>query len=169
MCRRVREALTELALPVRVRPCPRDGRRFRPEAIYKAGRARFPFLVDPNTGLETTESEQIVAYLYETYGESKAPRWLLGPGFVLTSQLASLARGGAGFRARSSVAPERELILYGDEADPAARLVREQLCELEIPYLRVPGPLRFVDPSTGSELEDVDSILAHLGRYASAA
>jgi hypothetical protein len=169
MCRRVREALTELALPVEVRPCPREGTRFRPEAIDKVGRARFPFLIDPNTGMETTESDRIVAYLYETYGDGDAPSWLFGPSFVLTSQLASLTRGGSGFRARPSVEPDMPLVLYGDEADPAARLVRERLCELELPYLRLPGELRLVDPNTNADLDDLQYILAHLTRWASAA
>ncbi len=169
MCRRVREALSELALPVEVRPCPREGTRFRPEAIERVGRARFPFLVDPNTGHQTTESDRIVAYLYETYGDGDAPSWLVGPSFALTSQLASMARGIAGFRARPSYVPERPLVLYGDEADPEARLVRERLSELEIPYLRLPGALRLVDPNTDTDLADVSRILGHLGKWALAA
>jgi hypothetical protein len=169
MCRRVREAFSELALPVEVRPCPRGGTRFRPEAVEKVGRARFPFLIDPNTGVETTESDRIVTYLYETYGDGEAPpTWLFGPSFVLTSQLASMSRGTSGFRARPSVAPEEPLVLHGDEADPAARLVRERLCELELPYLRLPGELRLVDPNTNADLRELPYILAHLTRWVSA-
>ena len=164
-CRRVREALTELDLPVRVRPSPYGGERFRPEVVARVGRARFPFLVDPNTGVEMTESDEIVAYLYATYGDGSVPAWLVGPRFLVTSQLASMLRGTAGGWARASRPPEHELRLIGDEADPAARRVRERLCELELPYLREPGRLRFMDAELDGELTDVEAILAHLARY----
>ncbi len=39
-----------LDLDVQVRPSPRDGVRWRPEAVKLGGKSMFPFLVDPNTG-----------------------------------------------------------------------------------------------------------------------
>lgn len=39
-----------LDLDVEVRPCPRNGDRWRPEVVQRGGRSQFPFLVDPNTG-----------------------------------------------------------------------------------------------------------------------
>ena len=46
----VREAISLLDLDVMVRPSPRDGVVWRPQAVEKGGKAMFPFLVDPNTG-----------------------------------------------------------------------------------------------------------------------
>ena len=60
-CRKVREALTRLDLDAEIRPCPRGGRRFRPELVARGGKAQFPYLVDPNAGLELYESNDIKA------------------------------------------------------------------------------------------------------------
>src|SRR5690625_5279281 len=62
-CRLVREALTELDLDVVIYPCPKGGNRFRPKVQELGGRQQFPFLVDPNTGVEMFESADIIAYL----------------------------------------------------------------------------------------------------------
>ena len=45
------------------------------------------------------------------------------------------ARGLRGSQARPSKAPAKPLELYSFESSPYSRLVRERLCELEIPYL----------------------------------
>jgi glutaredoxin len=161
-CRRVREALTDLALPVEVRPCPRRGERFRPEAIERSGKRQFPFLIDPNAGVELLDSERIVQHLYDTYGRGGVPGWLRGAGFALTSQLASLARGSAGMHARASREPARPLQLRCNESDPAARRVRELLCELELPHVRTPGALRLDDPHSGESSSDVQHALGWL-------
>lgn len=42
--------MTILDLDVLVRPCPKDGATWRPQAIAQGGKRQFPFLVDPNTG-----------------------------------------------------------------------------------------------------------------------
>ena len=95
MCRRVREAIDHLELAVEIRPCPRGGTRFRPEAIERSGIAQFPFLIDPNTGDEILDSMRIVEHLYATYGDGRVPGWLTGAGFQVRSNLASLFRLGA--------------------------------------------------------------------------
>lgn len=153
-CRLVREALTELDLDAGIYPCPRDGQRFRPEVEQRGGKQQFPFLVDPNTGLEMYESIEIIAYLYETYGERGLPlKWRFGNLQKLNSALASTFRPVSGLNAVSSNPPEQLLELYSFEASPFARPVREMLCELEIPYILrscgrsrldewVPPPLR---------------------------
>jgi hypothetical protein len=46
----VREAISILDLDVIVRPCPRDGDVWRPQAIQEGGKSQFPYLKDPNTG-----------------------------------------------------------------------------------------------------------------------
>ncbi|MFC6330731.1 glutathione S-transferase N-terminal domain-containing protein, partial [Alloalcanivorax gelatiniphagus] len=51
------------------------------------------------------------------------------------SVAASLPRAGHGLRARDAEVPEQPLILYSFEGSPFARLVRERLCELQLPYL----------------------------------
>ncbi len=132
-CRRVRAALSELDLEAEIRPCPKGGARFRPEVARRGGKAQFPFLVDPATGAELYESSEIVAYLYDRYGDGRPPL-TLGPVGLLPFQLTSVARGLAGVRVRPSSAPARPLELWSFEASPYCRLVRETLCELELPY-----------------------------------
>ena len=51
------------------------------------------------------------------------------------ASLASTLRGSKGKHVRPGKAPERPLELYSFEASPYTRLIRETLCELEIPYL----------------------------------
>lgn len=146
-CRMLRSALTELDLDVMIYPCPKSGRRFRPRAITLGGKAQFPFLHDPNTGARLYESAEIAAYLARTYGghlrgESPMLRELSLAG----SMAASALRAHRGMRTRPSRAPEQPLVLYSFEASPYSRLVREVLCELELPYLlRNTGKARWSD------------------------
>jgi glutathione S-transferase len=135
-CRKVREALTVLDLDARVYPCPKGGTRFRPELERRGGKSQFPYLVDPNTGKEMYESDEIVRYLFQEYGAESVPL-LLGAGILTdaTAMLASAWRPGLGLRARSSRAPEQPLELYSFEASPFCRIAREALCSLELPYL----------------------------------
>lgn len=137
-CRLVREALTELDLDAIIRPCPRGGRRFRPIAQEIAGRSQFPLLVDPNTGVSLLDSREIISYLYETYCENRQPKTLIGQtADTVRSQLGSLPRVTRGLNAgaQGHAEPTENLILYSFEASPYSRLVREKLCELELPYL----------------------------------
>ena len=135
-CRLVREALTELDLDAEILPCPKGGERFRPEVVERGGKAQFPYLVDPNTGEEMYESLDIVAYLFETYGQRKLPlKWRAGRLQTVGSMLASAPRLKSGTRIRTSQMPEFLLELYSFESSPYARPVRELLCEMEIPYI----------------------------------
>lgn len=135
-CRKVREALSILDLEADVHPCPKGGERFRPEVVRRGGKAQFPWLVDPNTGAEMYESDEIVRYLFERYGNGSV-HWTLAlaPLATATAMLASLPRPGAGGRVRPSRQPARPLELWSFEASPFCRIVRERLCELEIPYV----------------------------------
>lgn len=134
-CRLVREAATDLHLDLDIRPCPKGGTRFRDEAARRAGRTQFPLLIDDNTGVVMLESSAIVAYLYRTYGRGPVPR-AYQPGRLnrLTSVMATATRPVRGLRAHPSTAPQQPLALWSFEASPYSRLVRERLCELEIPY-----------------------------------
>jgi len=175
-CRRVREALTELDLEVLVRPCPKGGERFRPEVLARGGQEQFPYLVDPDRGVALYESSDIVAHLGREYGSGAAPTASgVGTRSTLALVVSGLGRGAAGSRARASVAPARPLVLYGFEAQPESRLVRETLCELELEWcLRPAAPgsarrdgralPRLVDPNTASELVGWRPIVRHLER-----
>ncbi len=134
-CRKVREALSILDLGALIRPCPRGGSRFREELIRRGGKAQLPYLVDPNSGVEMYESAEITRYLFRRYGDGRVPRALaLGPLTDLTSMLVSALRPGRGVFYRGARAPERALSLYGYEASPSCRIVRELLSSLELPY-----------------------------------
>jgi len=146
-CRIVREALTELDLDALIRPCPHGGERFIPELVAKGGEYQVPYLHDPTTNVWMYESADIIAYLFTTYGDGTVPlRWRAAALQQLGSGLAGLWRAGRGSRARASVAPAQPLELYSFEASPYARLVRERLSELELPYV-----LRSVGRSTPSD------------------
>lgn len=135
-CRLVREALTELDLDAEIYPCPKGGERFRPEVVERGGKAQFPYLVDPNTGEELYESLDIVAYLFEIYGERDLPlKWKAGALQTLGSMLASAPRMGETMHAVFSRQPEYLLELYSFESSPFARPVREMMCNMELPYI----------------------------------
>lgn len=135
-CRLVREALTELDLDVLVLPCPKNGERFRPQLVERGGKAQFPYLVDPNTGVEMYESLDIVGYLFATYGGGELPlKWKLGRAQTIGSMLASAPRLNHGMQAATGREPTELLELYSFESSPYARVVREKLCAMEVPYI----------------------------------
>ncbi len=133
-CRKVREALTAFDLDARIYPSPPGGTRYRDVAIKLGGKSQFPLLVDPNTARQMYESDEIIKYLAETYGDGSIPLTLrLGPLTNVRSFMASIARP-LRLRASGSRAPEQPLELYSFEASPFCRIAREALCKLEIPY-----------------------------------
>jgi glutathione S-transferase len=66
-CRKVRETLSELDLTYSVRNVPKGSPK-RAELEERGGKVQVPYLIDPNTGTEMYESDEIVAYLEEHYG-----------------------------------------------------------------------------------------------------
>jgi len=66
-CRKVREALSELDLRYLVRNVPKGSPK-RAELLRRGGKVQVPYLIDPNTGRELYESDDIVAYLDAQYG-----------------------------------------------------------------------------------------------------
>lgn len=179
-CRKVREMLTTLDLDAAIFPCPKGGTRFRPE-VEKHGKTQFPFMVDPNTGTELFESDDIIRYLAERYGDGTIPLSLrMGPLTVLSGSAGSLLRFPRGTRARASRMPEGPLELYGYECSPYSRIVREALCELELPYVlhnlargsskreefkKLSGKMQvpwLVDPNTGTALFESAEIVKYL-------
>ena len=134
-CRKVREALSILDLEAMIYPCPREGKRFRPIVQERGGKLQFPYLVDPNSGISLYESNEIVHYLFRTYGDGDVPLLLrLGPLTTASAMGATLWRVGLGHFARPSRAPAKPLELWSFEASPFCRIVREELSVLEIPY-----------------------------------
>jgi glutathione S-transferase len=179
-CRKVREALSELDLEAMIYPCPKGGTDFRPKVVEMGGKPQFPYMVDPNTGERMYESDDIVAYLFETYGGRGPSALLRGPLASATSMVASLFRPLGGLQARRARRPAQPLELYSFEISPYCRIVRETLCELEIPYLlhnvakgspsrpafiersgRMMVPY-LVDPNTGRQLFESADIRAYL-------
>lgn len=145
-CRIVRETLTELDIDVLIRPCPKGGTRFRPQAEALGGKAQFPLLSDPNTDEVLYESAAIVAHLRHHYGRRTAKTHMGGSLAFGGSVAASALRRMRGLRCAASTAPDQPLELYSFESSPYSRLVRETLCELEIPYiLRNMGKARTED------------------------
>ena len=135
-CRVVREVLTELDLDAIILPCPKGGERYREELIQRGGKAQFPYLVDPNTGVEMYESMDIIRYLYQEYGGGTVPlKWRVGLLQKWSSSLASAARITRGMHALPANPPAEMLELYSFEGSPFARPVRELLSQMEIPYI----------------------------------
>eukprot|EP00178_Gracilaria_changii_P016641 TRINITY_DN47918_c0_g1_i1.p1 TRINITY_DN47918_c0_g1~~TRINITY_DN47918_c0_g1_i1.p1 ORF type:complete len:359 (-),score=51.62 TRINITY_DN47918_c0_g1_i1:1592-2668(-) len=135
-CRKVREAITMLDLDVLVFPCPKDGVLYRQFVKDTGGKAQFPYLVDPNTDFSGYESNDIIKYLYSTYGPSggRVPLVISNAGTLSAGLAASLRRGRGRSRPKKTVPAAKPLELWGYEASPFVRLVRETLSELELPY-----------------------------------
>jgi len=182
-CRKVREALTILDLEAMIYPCPQGGTRFRPIVQERGGKLLFPYFVDPNAGVAMYESQDIVTYLFNVYGDGRVPLSLrLGPLTTVSAASVSLWRGFRGYRAEPSHAPEKPLELWSFEASPFCRIVREKLCSLELPYRLhnvgkgSPSRQAFIarsgrmmvpflhDPNTGVDMFESADIVAYLGR-----
>ena len=189
-CRRVREALSQLDLTVEVRPCPKDAVKHRTEVEAMGGKLTFPFLVDPNTEAGEGgmyESEDICRYLYATYGNgAEFPEGIIST-TVLTGWMPTLLRAGRGMTryanatTHAGAADLKPLTLYNYEGNQFARLAREALCELELPYTLFNcgkgSPKRatltevagegasvpyLVDPNTGQNVGESEEIVAYL-------
>lgn len=171
--RLVREALSILDLDAEMRPCPEGELAHRAELKTRGGQEQIPFLIDPNTGEHLYESPRIVRYLFATYGDGRAPRALTSTTALRRSRLASSIRRHAGDHKVPARRPRAALELYGNEAEPHTRLVREQLSTLALPWTsraRARGsrrrrvePLPLLrDPNTGRTLAQSDLICAYL-------
>ena len=185
-CRKVREALSILDLEAMIYPCPRGGTRFRPKVQAEGGKMQFPWFVDPNEGVKMYESDDIVAYLFRTYGDGKIPLVLRpGPLTNASEYIASAWRLPAIGKHEPSRAPSIPLELWSFEASPFCRIVREALMRLELPYrLRnvakgSPSRQAFIarsgrmmvpflhDPNTGVDMFESADIVEYLrGTYA---
>jgi len=180
-CKKVREACAILDLDVMFYPCPKDSPNFREEAIADGGKKMFPYLKDPNTGMSMYESDDIVQYLFNEYGDGEVPLPLsLGPVTSITAGLSLLGRMGRGMTYRDAITPEQPLEVWSYEASPFCKVVREVLVELEIPHKMIScargSPKRqemfekkglfqvpfLVDPNTGVETFESAEIVEYL-------
>ncbi|WP_423822408.1 glutathione S-transferase N-terminal domain-containing protein [Salinisphaera sp. SPP-AMP-43] len=191
-CRGVRQALAALSLDSIVFPCPRGGRRFRPQAEAVGGRQQFPLLVDTATNTVQYESRDIIGYLQNRYAEAAlAPPGIGELGAAAETELAGLSGmqlpGASGRRP-----PARLFELYNDEASAPAYQIRALLGLLELPYIlrspavlaqigELPGWVRraapealdaahppaptLIDPNTQTALFDAGSIAAYLQEH----
>lgn len=135
-CRKVREAVTMLDLDVLVFPCPKGGTSYREYVKEKGGKAQFPYLVDPNTDFAGYESNEIIEYLYRTYGptDARVP-FVFSNAYTFSAAFASRLRRGRGRdRVKKVVPASKPLELWGYEGSPFVRLAREALAEHELPY-----------------------------------
>ncbi|CAO2164880.1 unnamed protein product [Urochloa humidicola] len=135
-CRKVREMVAVLDLDVLFYPCPQKGPTFRPKVLEMGGKKQFPYMVDPNTGVAMYESDDIIKYLADTYGDGTVPIMLkLGLLTAITAGLATLGRIGKGSSYTASKVPPQPIEIWAYEGSPFCRLVRETLVELELPHL----------------------------------
>lgn len=164
-CRKVREGVSILNLKVLYKPCPKDGRNYRNEIKTQYGpKSTFPFMNDPNTGVTMFESDDILNYLFKTYGDGEVPSSLTGAAVPLTAGLGLLPRFNKGGQMKpsrfgtnkdramsvlllnddktekSASASPQPLILWSYEGSPFCKIVREELCELEIPHVQISTP-----------------------------
>ncbi|KAK9705753.1 hypothetical protein RND81_07G079400 [Saponaria officinalis] len=136
-CRKVREIVSILDLDVLFYPCPKNGPNFRPKVVEMGGKKQFPYMVDPNTGVEMYESDDIIKYLVNKYGDGEVPCLLsLGPLTTLSTGFALMGRFGRGHSYTPAKSPPQPLVLWAYEGSPFCKVVREVLVELELPHIQ---------------------------------
>lgn len=135
-CRKVREIVAVLDLDVLFYPCPQNGPTFRPKVVQMGGKQQFPYMVDPNTGTAMYESDDIIKYLVQKYGDGSIPFMLsLGLLTTLTEGFAMIGRMGKGSSYTPSKLPPKPVELWAYEGSPFCKIVREVLVELELPHI----------------------------------
>uniref|UniRef100_A0A0E0LXX6 GST N-terminal domain-containing protein n=1 Tax=Oryza punctata TaxID=4537 RepID=A0A0E0LXX6_ORYPU len=135
-CRKVREMVAVLDLDVLFYPCPKNGPTFRPKVLEMGGKQQFPYMVDPNTGVAMYESDAIIKYLADKYGDGTVPIMLsLGVLTTITAGLAMSGRRGKGSKYTPAKLPPQPIELWAYEGSPFCKIVRETLVELELPHL----------------------------------
>lgn len=149
--RRVREVMTYLNLDFESRPSPHKGLVYRDDLKALAGKAQVPFLVDDNVVNDSNDnkvldSQAIIDYLFAHYSkQGTTPKKYQSPhgddNAALINKavsLVSMMRGAKADHPKQNQArgkPKELLHLYGFEASPFCRLVREKLSELEVGYV----------------------------------
>lgn len=149
--RRVREVMTHLNLDYESRPSPHKGYVYRDELKELAGKAQVPFLLDNNFAEgsgddKILDSQVIIEHLFTHYSpEGSTPKKYQEPHgddnatlLNKASSAVSMMRGVKADHPKKNQArgkPAELLHLYGFEASPFCRMVREKLSELEVGYI----------------------------------
>lgn len=169
-CRIAREAISATGIVVDVRPCPKQGTRYRPRAVELGGKAQFPYVSDPNTGTSMYESADISAYVRKTYAPGRRPliHWL-APLSLFSSIAVVFLRQARGMIAATANSPDLPLSFSAPENSPGARIVRETLSTREIRYYwtsspKDSGPPLLQDENTGEQVRGSLAILTYLDR-----
>ncbi|GAX29200.1 anaphase-promoting complex subunit 7 [Fistulifera solaris] len=189
-CRQVRERLTELDLCVTtVLPAAPNSKIWSTQKYPPPPSSTLPHMVLAN-GESLSGAAEILDYLDMKYSSSRATdttdQTLAATAKLILldvgNYLAVLLRYGRGRQVIAAARPdyaEQPLLLYSYEGNQFCRLVREVLCELDIPYeLRNAGkqsPRRaelakrgstlcpfLVDPNTGTSMPESKEIVAYL-------
>ncbi len=169
--RRVREVMTLLNLDYESRPSPHKGQVYRDELKEIAGKAQVPFLIDDNIakgseGNQILDSQAIIDHLFANYSKKgftpdKYQRQNKKDNASLANKAASVAsmlRGVKAVHPKKNLArgkPKAPLHLYGFEASPFCRLVREKLSELEVGYIN--------HNVAREQIQDIGAFGFHLG------
>ncbi|MEM7004800.1 MAG: glutathione S-transferase N-terminal domain-containing protein [Pseudomonadota bacterium] len=168
-CRITRESISEAGLVVHVKPCPKNGLRYRPDVTMLGGKAQFPFMVNTLTGEGQYESADIARQTESLAGRKRPWVHWLGPINTLSSFYSNLFRFYNGGSVVPSKEPQKPLQYYGSELDPGGRLVKERLSSMELEYIWHPvakGP-KLHDPNTGKDVVGGGRIRKYLlARYA---
>ena len=140
-------------------------------------------MIDPNTGIEMFESDDIIKYLFKIYGSVTVPKvieannaWVaISAGIGLT-----LGRFGRGLNYRFSDPPPLPLNVWLYESSPFGKIVKEALTELELEHTVIytprgsPNRQRMLDqvgrfqvpyledPNTGVKLFESQAIVEYL-------
>ncbi|XP_075110885.1 uncharacterized protein LOC107804049 isoform X3 [Nicotiana tabacum] len=139
--------------------------------------------VNPPMHLQIFEFGDIVKYLFQQYDQGRNPSTGLLESTIITGWMPTLLRAGRGMtlwdRSRKEP-PPKKLELFSYENNPYARIVREALCELELPYIlnnvaegsareelliKISGGKEvpyLVDPNTGTQIGDYKKIISYL-------
>ncbi len=164
-CKIAREAISHVGMSVLVRPCPKGGKRFRPEVKALGSKAQFPYIVDITPGISMYESGNIARAVSKQAGRPRPLVHALGPINAILAQYAILLRFLSGTWAKASTPQDRPLEFFGAENHPGARLVKEQLCALELEYIWHPGGaegVELTDPNSGQKLTGTHAALTYL-------
>lgn len=147
-CRLVREVLTELDLPFELRSAGKGSPRRAELAKRSGGSTQCPYLIDPNTDTQMSESGDIIAYLYKTYARWTPPveilRFLsnvfLPPLKPLYAELAPL-QAGEDFDAEAATEQIRTevlsapLVIYTYQLSPFCSEATELLTRLGVAFV----------------------------------
>ena len=118
---------------------------YRDELKELAGKAQVPFLIDDNTDDKILDSQAIIDHLFAHYSKKgSTPKKFKEPNgdnatlINKSASIVSLMRGVKAVHPKKNQTrgkPNELLHLYGFEASPFCRLVREKLSMLEVGYI----------------------------------